>query len=87
MNVGKEKEYLKREMVNTSKVKDVVNVTVMTQIMNMDFMHEIVSMHRFLSSYERCFVLAFVKLDHTAVWHCCMRLVIIMYQQSNVCQL
>ena len=36
MNVGKEKEYLKREMVNTSKVKDVVNVTVMTQIMNMD---------------------------------------------------
>ena len=36
MNVGKDKEYLKREMVNTSKVKDVVNVTVMTQIMNMD---------------------------------------------------
>ena len=36
MHVGKEKEYLKREMVNTSKVKDVVNVTVMIQITNMD---------------------------------------------------
>ena len=36
MNVGKGKEYLKREMVNTSKVKDVVNVTVMIQITNMD---------------------------------------------------
>ena len=27
---------MKSEMVNTSKVKDVVNVTVMTHIMNMD---------------------------------------------------
>ena len=30
---------MKSEMVNTSKVKDVVNVTVMTQIMNMDCIH------------------------------------------------
>ena len=27
----------KKEMVNTSKVNDVVNATVMAQIMNMDF--------------------------------------------------
>ena len=50
-------------------------------------MHDIVSMHRFLSSYVSCFVLAFVKLVHTAVWHCCMHLMILMYQQSNVCHL
>ena len=29
----------KNEMVNTSKVKDVVNATVMAQIMNIDFIN------------------------------------------------
>ena len=39
MNVGEEKDIKKNEMVNTSKVKDVVNATVMAQIMNIDFIN------------------------------------------------
>ena len=43
MNVGEEKDMKNVpkmiEMVNTSKVNDVVGVTVMAQIMNMDFIN------------------------------------------------
>ena len=43
MNIGEEKDIKnvpeKIEMVNTSKVNDIVNATVMAHIMNMDFIN------------------------------------------------
>ena len=88
----------KTNVVNYIKVKLKVNATVMAQIMNMDYinlayiicrehsetlhMHDTGSMHYFLSAYVLCFMI--LRLYHTAVWHCCMWLMICMYPQSNI---